>query len=350
MKNMRKKHRVKEKQQQSESSSGSKVYGCEMPKDLNEEIEEHPKYELHSMYKEYLIHSKSNSFGLGYIGLREHQVSNKVFTASSLTVHEGGMKKLSISGQAFGVGAFEEDDEDIYVKEDMSKYDYELTGEGQTKKAEGCTAEKLILGMFVVSKGRGMTLEKFPPPIIPASFSGKHNVRKSRFEPFQTPSPEFAQRNEINASIRAKYLGQPSSESTLNINQSEGNKVGPSSKDNNKIESYKRKTEELKSASETLSKSFESSRLIFDKFVSASQTEDVSNILEEVKPSGYIHGTQEMQDAARMKMFGPLTRVIISWTPSSLLCKRFNVPEPNSRYVSFQYGSQFWKIIFNDGR
>ena len=34
------------------------------------------------------------------------------------------------------------------------------------------------------------------------------------------------------------------------------------------------------------------------------------------------------EEAARMGMFGPVTREVRSWFPSRLLCKRFNVPVP----------------------
>ena len=34
--------------------------------------------------------------------------------------------QLSIRGQAFGVGAFEEDDDDIYAREDLTTYDFSL--------------------------------------------------------------------------------------------------------------------------------------------------------------------------------------------------------------------------------
>ena len=38
-------------------------------------------------------------------------------------------KGLKISGQAFGIGAYEEEDEDIYAKDDMTNYDFELRPE-----------------------------------------------------------------------------------------------------------------------------------------------------------------------------------------------------------------------------
>ena len=40
----------------------------------------------------------------------------------------------------------------------------------------------------------------------------------------------------------------------------------------------------------------------------------------------------EMISAAKMKMFGSLTREILDWTPSSLVYKRFNIAEPGTRY------------------
>lgn len=43
------------------------------------------------------------------------------------------------------------------------------------------------------------------------------------------------------------------------------------------------------------------------------------------------HGNEDQQKAAELKMYGKLTREHHEWEPSSLLCKRFNVPEPNKR-------------------
>lgn len=48
------------------------------------------------------------------------------------------VKKKGMTGQAFGVGAFEEDDEDIYSADDMSRYDKTLGGiaKDSSKKEE----------------------------------------------------------------------------------------------------------------------------------------------------------------------------------------------------------------------
>jgi len=41
-------------------------------------------------------------------------------------VKQNRPKPMKIRGQAFGVGAYERDDEDIYGKDDMSNYDFSL--------------------------------------------------------------------------------------------------------------------------------------------------------------------------------------------------------------------------------
>merc|ERR1719219_1079180 len=79
---------------------------------------------------------KENLFGIGYRGLdRGSNVLGHVnlFAGTSTEVlkfdNADKMKKgrkMKITGQAFGVGAYEEDDEDIYQRDDMSRYDFAL--------------------------------------------------------------------------------------------------------------------------------------------------------------------------------------------------------------------------------
>ena len=67
------------------------------------------------------------------------------------------------------------------------------------------------------------------------------------------------------------------------------------------------------------------SGLMSDRFVSASQPDDLNAALPPLsKP---VDEEQDKRAAAKMKMFGRLTREEIDWRPCSLLCKRFNVPE-----------------------
>ena len=59
------------------------------------------------------------------------------------------------------------------------------------------------------------------------------------------------------------------------------------------------------------------------------QTEETT----EVKVSETTVDTDTAASAAKMKMFGLMTRQIIDWYPVRLVCKRFNVPDPYPKYV-----------------
>lgn len=63
-----------------------------------------------------------------------------------------------------------------------------------------------------------------------------------------------------------------------------------------------------------------------DRFVSASQPDDATDPLAPVART--VDVDQDVKDAAKMKMFGRLTRRIGEWQPHSILCKRFNIPIP----------------------
>lgn len=82
---------------------------------------------------------KTNRFGLGYRGLIGSDRSTSLeqtsagrhvnlFAPSFEVVDRKTQKKLTVRGQAFGVGAFEEDDDDIYALDDMSTYSFEQPG------------------------------------------------------------------------------------------------------------------------------------------------------------------------------------------------------------------------------
>jgi len=62
-----------------------------------------------------------------------------------------------------------------------------------------------------------------------------------------------------------------------------------------------------------------------DRFVSASQPEDSNSQLNSVSKT--VDTNCEQKAAAKLKMFGHLTREESDWRPCSLLCKRFNIPE-----------------------
>lgn len=312
MKNMDLKQKSKEPE--IPNIEGTKVYGCIMPKPYEIKRNTDTENIIPNIYTEYIKNPKSNTFGLGYEGLDKTNLN--LFKSTQLVVKDKDNKKLSISGQAFGVGAFENEDADIYAKDDMTQYDFELTREkkisNQGKKGD------TISNSFVLSKIPLLLTQKFPAPVIPHSFSGKHKVRKSRFEPIVEKQVE---RKDMTATIRAKYIGeeemtQPkpstSNESVKSVSPSSSNTVTVVKSEidiSNNMGNY-------------------NPNLLLDKFVPASQDENPHDILAEVKKTESEHGTQEMRDAAKLKMFGPLTRIVSDWQPGSLLCKRFNVREP----------------------
>jgi G patch domain-containing protein 1 len=71
------------------------------------------------------IKPKEDVHGLGYKPLKESGVlSQKYGTVTSAL--KTSKRSKGIRGQAFGVGAFEEDDEEIYTNYDLSQYDFEV--------------------------------------------------------------------------------------------------------------------------------------------------------------------------------------------------------------------------------
>ncbi|CAH0545951.1 unnamed protein product [Brassicogethes aeneus] len=289
-----------------------RTYGCEIPKTVEISTAKTKQYEIPAIYREFLTTPKANSFGLGYTGLDRSHIN--LFQSSNLVIRGKNNEKMTISGRAFGVGAFEEEDEDIYMKEDMSKYDFELTRE-KKKLKDTSGAANLIFDLFVKSKTPLVVKKVYPPPSIPHSFTGKHKVKKSRFEPIVEETPSTS-RKDITPAVRAKYLGEPENESVT-----ESQPILPTQ------QVVKPKKPEPKKE-EPKSKPDLATSLMFDRFVSASKPENASDILAPVERSETTHGTEEMRGAARMKMFGPLTRITSDFYPCPLLCKRFNVPEP----------------------
>lgn len=299
-------------QQEEQNSIDGKVYGCQMPKEyrIPKNIE-NKQYQIPKIYEIFLKNPKSNSFGLGYKGLDKTHLN--LFESTSLVMRDKNNKKISIKGQAFGVGAFEEEDDDIYVKEDMNKYDFELTKEKSVK--HDSDKRNLLFGQFKKSKTPLLFNKLFPPPNIPHSFSGKYKVRKSRFEPI-AEIPDSRERKEINAVVRATYLGE-----NVDKTYTESKSIVQPRPEKD-IENVKNKQDSPVTNFDI------SSVLISDRFVSAGEKEDINNILKPVQKMETTHGTNELREAARMKMFGVLTRVTTDWHPCTVLCKRFNVPEP----------------------
>ncbi|KAH9629108.1 hypothetical protein HF086_008557 [Spodoptera exigua] len=202
-----------------------KVYGCYMPPEMRQAEEDQSMDEDANSsdsevdfdtlfapgdYEPYILQRKNDRFGLGYSGLSRHSVLGNLIgeygsepgsSKSHLVMKDKG-KRVSIRGQAFGVGAFEADDEDIYAKEDMSHYDFSLDVPEHTKKnAPGKDAQKNrnVLEGFVKSSKPLPSVPTYPPPALPRDYvPAAAGARRSRFEPTsQQPRDQAKARGEL---------------------------------------------------------------------------------------------------------------------------------------------------------
>lgn len=390
-------------------------------------------------YEPFRCKPKDNYFGIGYSGLDRRKVLSghiNLFDTPAFCVQDKN-KKLSIHGQAFGVGAFEADDEDIYEREDMSRYDFALGPERKTKtrwsEDEPSSSQTDCLEGFIRAKERLESKKVFKPPELPKEFAPVHAVRKSRFYPPIAPPVENNKRKEpLNAIDRARILEDSDERSknpqalsstsvasniiskTLNLHgkqqteerkklESQQKTIGNSWLDKLNAQNFikggiigsgendtgsLKKLEEFKesfstSAQSSIEKSTESNSLAkneprklflsdpdkqkrFEQYLIFSKDGE-RNKLESIQPLSmtdwereqereefeqatklelsnnymadkFVHTAdnttdrtdpeKDIKEAVRLKMFGKLTRQRSEWKPASIVCKRFNIPEP----------------------
>ncbi|XP_050971978.1 G patch domain-containing protein 1 isoform X1 [Labeo rohita] len=221
--------RLKRKQRK-QNSDATKVYGCALPPNGSEESEEDddefapenvtfaPKDVVPVDFT-----PKVDSHGLGYRGLNPLQALGggselghlNLFTLQSDRTaslfgnrNSGQQRRGGIAGQAFGVGAMEDEDTDIYHKDSMSNYDTVLGGEEPGDGLYGWTApqqysrKKNAIKRDVAYSGRildGFTLASevteiktvYPPPDLPRDYRPVHYFRP--LVDLSTVSPIVAQ-------------------------------------------------------------------------------------------------------------------------------------------------------------
>ncbi|NXO75142.1 GPTC1 protein, partial [Sitta europaea] len=204
--------RVKRKPRRQKPDPAVKIYGCALPPGLSEGSEdEEDEYQPENVTfapKDVIpvdLTPKENVHGLGYKGLdpsqalfgasgREHL---NLFTGASEETnnllgelrHSKG-RKLGITGQAFGVGALEEEDDDIYATDTLSKYDTVLKDEEPGDGLYGWTAPKQykskkrserefkyigkILAGFSLASKSSAPIKVYPPPSLPRNYRPVH--------------------------------------------------------------------------------------------------------------------------------------------------------------------------------
>ncbi|XP_019598312.2 G patch domain-containing protein 1 [Rhinolophus sinicus] len=206
--------RVKRKPRRQKPDPGIKIYGCALPPGGSEGSEDEDDDYLPENVtfapKDVMpvdFTPKDNVHGLAYKGLDPHQalfgISEEPFNLFSggpertsnllgdIGVNKG--RKLGITGQAFGVGALEEEDDDIYATETLSKYDTVLKDEEPGDGLYGWTAPrqyqsqkdsekdlryigKILDGFSLASKSLS-SKKIYPPPELPRDYRPVHYFR-----------------------------------------------------------------------------------------------------------------------------------------------------------------------------
>uniref|UniRef100_A0A8C2AIL5 G patch domain containing 1 n=1 Tax=Cyprinus carpio TaxID=7962 RepID=A0A8C2AIL5_CYPCA len=343
---------------------------------------------------------KVDSHGLGYRGLNPLQALGggsesahiNLFTLQSDRTsslfgdrNTGQKRRGGIAGQAFGVGAMENEDADIYHKDSMSNYDTVLGGEEPGDGLYGWTApqqytrKKNDSKRDVVYLGRildGFTLASqvteiktvYPPPDLPRDYRPVHYFRP--VVDLSTVSPIVAQalqasrghlsqdapqqgRHSLDSSQRRDMLGEtplqgPSSVFEL-LGSKDRERLNEIPEDRAAVVASAKAAALQTLSSQALESSLDSSMTEWergrerDEFVRAavlykpsnsslssrftrSKNEDDTDSVEVTRDQE--NDVDDKQAAVKMKMFGKLTRDTFEWHPEKLLCKRFNVPDP----------------------
>ncbi|XP_070825674.1 G patch domain-containing protein 1 isoform X2 [Chaetodon trifascialis] len=207
--------RVKRKAHRQQSDGGNRVYGCALPpagsEDSEEDDDEFAPENVTFAPKDVTpvdFTPKVGVQGLGYRGLDpglallgrgapEHiDLFNPQSEGRSRLFGDArrGSRRGGVAGQAFGVGALEDDDdEEVYHRDSMSRYDTVLGGEEPGDGLYGWTAPQQytrrtdksrdasylgkILEGFTLSQKPAEDKMIFPPPSLPSDYRPVHRFR-----------------------------------------------------------------------------------------------------------------------------------------------------------------------------
>ncbi|CAG8598017.1 8672_t:CDS:10 [Paraglomus occultum] len=285
------------------------------------------------------FNQKNNNFGLGYNPYdNAPEFRRKPDESKSDTYLQKSHKDALPMRGGIGVGALEDEDEDyIYGGSSISDYHKSLVDEDEDVFVMGrkktktkqysvssnlskgdrgtCRDNKLPLVGFILAC-RPVPLDKwFSPPDLPAGFTPFHI--------FDTPGP------------------------STETDEQEHNLKGPD--DNKDLQITKeidtsRITKEVKGPimyrpmSSMISSRFVSGGSLTGHELSKPEGGlNVKPIIPEMIQKSETQSAKEeiistAESAARMNMFGPLTRTKVDFYPNRLLCKRFNVADPHPNH------------------
>lgn len=281
----------------------------------------------------YILNMKNNTFGLGYSGLK----SNLTVTSTAnrhvnlfQTFVDRTNKKFVISGTAFGVGALEEEDDDIYAVDDMSNYDRTMENEvkSKAKKPPKTTDASIIEGFSKASindsQARVFSVD------IPRNYTPRNWLnRRSRFEPLDRIRTEV-----IEAQNRHKKLGlgrhdlKPDERGSL-LNEDKPKPPAIDKVELEKIQAAKkeesaRKISELLNSKQFVSENNETFKPFianpekqerYDKFMAlkTSDEKEIEKLLNDIQPLGMTSFHREMEKKEFIqakKMYQPLDSIM----------------------------------------
>ena len=379
----------------------------------NEEEGEEDKDPFMKKYKDFLFApddipvyaagSKENFFGIGYSGLSQSEsVQNLQFhpaqrglggnkVKSNLKFGAQSGKKFSISGEAFGIGADEEDDDTDVYNQDMGQYDFslDLTKDSRKDDRESRKSrwndvpseiEKLHIDGFNPAANRSMIKKHFksmqvpsdwkPRQVIPqtqhavAGISGSdQKIKKSRWDkssslPDQRKAALFPDSDKDkqvkvqNPDLEIKEEEVELPDFLQNFDKEDNSSLSsfkPFKLDEAKQLRYEQYLVCVKNGRKEVLKilqpksmtewererergEFERASVLFKPMKGAFGSRFVSAgddaTEEDDDKKAVIDEAASLKKAADMKMFGKLTRTSEDWAPANLLCVRFNVPNP----------------------
>jgi len=172
-----------------------KVYGCQLPTNKEDNL----FYENVSFAPKDVVPmpmtGKDDVHGIGYSGLDPTAaLRGNIERSTAVQLHTKSGIKMSFKGQAFGVGAFEADDDDIYAVDCMDNYDIEMGEEKNPDNTYGWTKPLALTGGSrrdaitnrVVKEVRGFVAARmkkllnrvvYPPPNLPPDFDPHRRLK-----------------------------------------------------------------------------------------------------------------------------------------------------------------------------
>ncbi|RVE74927.1 hypothetical protein OJAV_G00027120 [Oryzias javanicus] len=342
--------RVKRKARRPQTDDRARVYGCAPPPAGSEEDEE----EEEEFAPENVTYApkdvtpmdftpKSGLQGLGYRGLDPGLALQGSGAAQHIELFDpqggarsrlfgdsqGRLRRGGVAGQGFGVGALEDDDEDIYHRDSMSRYDTVLEGEEPGDGLYGWTAPQQYTNKTGRSRDaaylgkilEGFTLAQSPledkEPRPSSSDAVFHAAGGAGGLEGRRPPPQTFRPFEKTPSKQARYdlyLGRLRQGDTDALEQSLDPAMTEWERSRERDE-FVRASILYRPASTSLS----------SRFTRAEHQDDEDTVEVARDQEGDM---DDKQAAVKMKMFGKMTRESFEWHPDKLLCKRFNVPDP----------------------